>query len=343
MESFWQTGEPVLTTVLTILVPVLCGYFLAKRQILHEAALEDLSKLLIGFLLPCMIFTSVTGGLAHLDWCNGFLVMLASPVLTTVGFGTGWLLVRVFRVEKSARRVVTACAEFSNVGYIPFGLIPALMPVVTIFGDPKEATARGLIYIAMFLFFWTPLMWSLGVGMFRDKGDDRRKWWQAISPPFVAVVVGLLVGASPLEKFLVGEHPPLGFLQQGLYLLGSTTVPLVMLVLGGTLAEISWSGHVRLRPVLVVLLARTIVMPLLVFTLICLCVQQFGRPKDLLVLFILLLEGVMPPATNLAVIARRYQCYPQLVSGILLISYLVSLITIPLWLTWFLHWLGKLP
>lgn len=332
-----------LTTVLTILVPVLCGYFLARRQILHDAALEDLSRLLINFLVPCLIFTSVASGVGELDWRSGALLIFVSPLYTGAGLLLGWGLVRLFPVAESERRPVAACIGFANAGYIPFGLVPALVPEVGMFGDPQAATTRGLVYVAMFLFFWTPLMWSVGLNLFRDsrEKDQGGRWTRWISPPFVAVLAGMAVGAGPVEALLAGPGAPLSWLHEGLRWLGSTATPLVMLVLGGTLAEIHWAGQVRLAPVIAVVLARSILMPLLVFGAAAAAVQRWGPPSDSLALFVLLLQGAMPPATNLAVVARRYNCHPQLISGILLVSYLVALLSIPIWLTLFLRWLER--
>ena len=321
-------------------MPVLCGYVLARRRLLHDAALEDLSKLLINFLLPCFLFTGVVAGIATLDWKNGLILLLASPLYTFGGLALGWALARMMRIESNQRRAVTACIGFANAGYIPIGIVPALVAATDLFGETEAAKTRGLIYVAMFLFLWTPLMWSLGVNMFRAKADGERKWWQAISPPFVAVLIGVAIGSSPLQNLLVGINAPLGWLQEGLYMLGTTATPLVMLVLGGTLAEIHWNGHVRINAIASVVIARSIVMPLVVFGLIVLAVKQFGKPDDPLMLFILLLQGTMPPATNLAVIARRYDSHPQLVSAILLVSYLAALISIPLWLALFVRWLS---
>jgi predicted permease len=111
-------------------------------------------------------------------------------------------------------------------------------------------------------------------------------------------------------------------------MIGDTTVPLAMIVVGGCLAQIS-IRNINKQTIFSLFIAKLILLPLV--TLIFLA--YFKLPR--LVGFLVLLQAAMPPATSLALITRHYKVEDKLISQGIFLGHLLSLITIPLFLSLF--------
>lgn len=127
-------------------------------------------------------------------------------------------------------------------------------------------------YLALFMVGWSPCLWTLGYQIlnstsrplqpaYKNSGFSLYKlvdWWKKLmNPPLYGVLIGILVGATPLsylclpakymfdagrtESFLLSICPLIAIILQpileGANLLGSATVPLQTIVLASTLAS----------------------------------------------------------------------------------------------------------
>ncbi|KAK8460053.1 hypothetical protein SEVIR_2G266232v4 [Setaria viridis] len=77
-------------------------------------------------------------------------------------------------------------------------------------------------------------------------GVDFRKLF---APSTIAVIVGLILGATPLTKnALTGENAPLRALQESAELIGGAAVPAVTLIMGGNLLKAGLGGRSSVQP-----------------------------------------------------------------------------------------------
>jgi hypothetical protein len=169
----------------------------------------------------------------------------------------------------------------------------------------------------------TPYLWSLGVALVSGERVGGRRFLKNTfsSPPFLAIV--LSVGASLMGW---GTHVPKLVIDTASYA-GEITVPLIMIVLGGMLANIE--GDARSYPVAV---GTLLLIKLVAYPLLALLAIFFFRPPELLG-FVLLVEAATPPATNLAVIGSHYGSDTDLLNQGLVYSYAVSMVTIPVFIS----------
>lgn len=133
------------------------------------------------------------------------------------------------------------------------------------------------------------------------------------------VLYGLLFGV--LFQLLHIQLP--STILEGISLVGSASIPTVMLILGMQLAEIK-SNKFQLKYVNTVTFIRMILSPLVAILLV-----SFMPVNDMIhKVFILL--AAMPIAANTTMIASQFDVKPDFVSFTTLVTTLISLVTIPI-------------
>jgi predicted permease len=293
----------------------------AVRQIrwLSEEADRSLLKLVINLLLPCLIFTSVSGNPALREVGN----LALSPI---VGFGTLVLgLAAAMAVCKAGPRL-TGLADSDqrrtfalSVGTYNYGFLPVPL-VMVLFGDET----LGVLFVhnvGVGLALWT-------IGVMLLRGAVGRRWWRRIvNPPAIAVMVAVtfnLLGAT--------AHLP-EFVSTAVRWLGQATVPMALVLVGATIADQFRSG---VRPqnhgdgAKVIAWSLLLRMGLLpgAFLLVAILLPASDELKRVIVV-----EAAMPSAVFPVLLARHYGGDPATALRVVLSTSLVSLVTIPLWIS----------
>jgi len=154
-------------------------------------------------------------------------------------------------------------------------------------------------------------IWSVGLDMLsRSKLDDQTKG-PALSllkkiflePVNIAAAVGLAIGVTPAKAYFKAGAP-LAFLMEGAKQLGQACFPLMTLILGMNLAGGANSARVDKGSIVVITLLRLVVMPAICLGLQRLAAAQGLLPPDPMMQFVMLLQGAVPPAMQLGMVAK---------------------------------------
>jgi predicted permease len=218
--------------------------------------------------------------------------------------------------SREDRGLFLSLSAIQNSGYLPIPLAAAVLP--------KELLPPGLLLIFVYmlvmgLIFWSAGIWLITEGSVRDWRNNIRK---TVNPPIITLLFGLLFLWAPLRE----GYQSLAVLRESLDLIGNTTVPLVMFVLGGSLRDTSLikrSGGIV-----------TGISSLVKLAVIPACTLMAVRfiPMERTFAFVLVLQAAMPAALNHIVVARRYGGNVPLTARTLFVQYLLSLATMPLFL-----------
>ena len=287
------------------------GYFLAKKAILNRQGMDLLSHLVIEITLPAMIFSQLIQGfdfsLEPLWWT----FPLISFGITLLGLLVGGIFVKLIKDDEAKRQFLSLIA-FQNAGYFPLALAAALL-------SPKQAQVM-FIYIFLFLLGFNLVVWSLGVHFLSCQPKKRFELGSFFSPPVLATAITLVLVGLGVNKFI----PEI--ILRPLRLLGDSTLPLAMLVVGGSLGLIQ-IRRIQLKPVALLILAKLLILPFLGLALI----WRFSFPQ--LFSLLLIMQLAMPSATSLPLIITHYKGEDLLISQGVLFTHLFSLITVPLFLS----------
>jgi predicted permease len=295
------------------------GYVAVRIGILPTRAIKGLSKLVINVTLPSLII--VTMG-RHLDpsmiGLMGFSVVVAF-MMNSGGFVLALIARRLFiKKDDQSRNLFVSLSAIQNAGFLPIPLITAILP--------EETQAYGLLLVFFYMFVMNPLLWSVGISLITgdmSKGlrSNARK---VLNPPFIALSLGVLFMVPQVKAAFISLDVITGLLTT----IGKPTIPLALIILGGSFGEkLSLRGG-GLRMIAVSTAVKMIAVPLCVIGAVILTGPEyiFG--------LVLIIEASMPAAVNHIVIVRSFGGDIALTTRALFVQYALSVVTVPLFLFW---------
>ncbi len=307
VESFKVIGSAVGQ----IIVLGAIGFFLVKRNILNHPGLDALSKLVMEVTLPILIFCELAKNFTFHQYANWWIFPLLSIAITAVGLALGFIFLGLIKGHQEKLQFLSLSA-FQNSGFLPLVLVAAFLPA-----QQKETM---FIYLFLFLMGFNLVMFSLGVHLICFHKEKKFELASLFSPPVIATVFTLALIFFGLQRFIPGSA------LRSLRMAGDCTLPLAMFVVGGSLAEINL-GQVHKSAMVLITLIKLIIMPLLGLLLVI----KLKLPE--LIGLLVLLQLAMPCATTLSVITRYYKKDDLLVSQGIFFTHIVSIITIPVFLS----------
>ena len=291
----------VLLQVLTLFLLMMTGLGAVRFRVLDEKGVSGLNTLVLYFAQPCLILSRLQQDatpelLRELAWVF---------VLTCAVMACSALLAhRLFKGQARDRRaVLTNLAMASNCGFMGYPVITAA------FGE------GALIYAVMYVTAFNLMCWTLGSYYYGGA--------KAVDPLRLVRNPSILAIAAGLVLLLTGWRLP-GFLNNALELLGSTTTPVAMFVIGARLLGLR-REHLLDRPLLAACGLRLLVFPALVLLLRL-------TPLPEMVVNALYLCTAMPCAALTGMQADLYNCDKALASRGVAVSSALSMATVPLML-----------
>ena len=290
------------------------GYVLVKKSMLSHAGLEALSRLVIQVIFPALILTQMLTNFSFTLYPAWWIYPLISLMITTIGLLVGWALLKFLKAKTHKLQFLSLVA-FQNSGYLPLAIVAAMF-------TGQEAN-NIFIFIFLFLLGFDLVAWSLGIYMLTYEKQIKFKLANLLSPPVIANLASLALVALGLNKLIpAGVFKPL-------QMVGNCTLPLAMFVVGGNIALVQLK-HVDKKMISFLLLGKLIILPALGIAI----ALKLALPH--LLGFLIVMQLAMPSATSLSVIIRHYQKEDALISQGVFFSHIVSLFTIPLFLSLYL-------
>lgn len=300
-----------MTTFLLVIASLLAGVFLQRTAIDTARWIDRLNRYIINFALPALILANVPGLQLQPD---AFFPMLVPWLLVGISFAIAFALGKFLHWRLELVLAVALLMGLGNTAF--FGL-----PIVDLYLG-QEAVATAVIYDQLGSFLVFSLVATTTIALFsgaREAIGAQQVLWRVLGfPPFISLLVALLVPESMVPALLASL----------LDLVGITILPLAMLIVGLQLKIRIAPEH--LRPMLAVIGGKLLLTPLLVFYL--------GRviavePSIQQATF---LQSAMPPMVTPAILLIAARIAPEFVASTLGISTLVSFVTVPFWVYFFL-------
>lgn len=291
----------VLLQVLTLFILMLCGFCAAKWKLLDDQGLRGLNKLVLTFAQPALILHRLQADAS--PELIGELIWVFVLACVTIALA-GVISFRLFAKEEPQRRaVLTNLSMVSNCGFMGFPVIIATM------GD------GALIYAVIFLAAFNLMCWTLGAFYFGGRKAMRPQ--KLLTNPTIWAIAGGLI------LFLTGWKLP-DFLNDALSMLGGTTTPLTMFVIGARLISLRMA-HIRDTRLLLSCALRLVIFPAMILLLRL-------TPLPEMVVSSVYLCTAMPGAAMTAMQAELYDSDRELASRGVALSTALSMITVPLML-----------
>ncbi len=314
-------NRPVLN-VLQITFPffalVLCGYVAARKGILPHAAIPGLNSFVLFFALPCMLFRfGASTPIAQLLDSSVFGIYLFCA-LVIVAFTIA--VTKNQRIRWNDASLGALVAAFPNTGFMGVPLLVALLGA--------KAAGPAIITIVIDMVITS----SLCIALSRLDGADEHGFSKAAKTALKGMLSNpmpwsILLGTLASAISLTLPKP----LTVTLGLLADAASPVALFTIGAVLArsqmnahesheQIDWTDYV---PVAVI---KLFVHPILVL-LVALSAKQLGVPIDTFTLTVLILIATLPSASNVSLLAERFDANNGRIARIILISTALAFLT----------------
>lgn len=286
------------------------GYVLVKKNMLSSLGLEALSRLVIQIIFPALILNQMLRDFRFNLYPNWWVFPLLSLGITILGLAVGFLLLKLIKL-KTHKLQFLSFVGFQNSGYLPLAMVAAIFS--------GQELNDIFIYIFLFLLGFDLVAWSLGIYMLTYDKEVKFKLKNIFSPPVIANLSALLLIALGLNKLIPAT------VTKSLQMIGSCTLPLAMIVVGGNVALMHLE-RINKKTISFFLLGKLIILPALGLWI----ALRFGLPQ--LIGFLIVMQLAMPSATSLSVIIRHYKKEDALISQGVFFSHIIGLFTMPVFL-----------
>lgn len=279
------------------------GFACAKIGLTGPEFNRRVSGVVMNVLLVFTILYSVMNTDMEMDLADIGFVTLGFVVMFAVSAALGWVTAKLIRPGREREGITFFAVTFTNTVFLGFPVIESLYGPDGIF----VATISNVPF--------NLLAYTMGMAAVRG-GKGGLSLRKALSPPLIASIAAVLL-------FLSGVEVP-EFVADTCGTLSGATVPMSMLIVGTSLGSVSLKGALGNWRVMVVVLAKLIAAPVLVW----LVVRLFVTDELLLgVIVILASAPTAMLATLFAIECDRDEGYA---SGCVFIGTVFSALTMPL-------------
>lgn len=302
-----------LEQVVILFLLIIIGFVIKKLKVISNDMNRDISNLVMNVALPAFIIRAMNFSFEpDVLIKSGKLIVISVCVYSFV-ITFSFFVTKLMRVSGTTRDIYQYVITFSNVGYMGYPVIKALM------GD------IGVFYAALYNISFNVLTWTIGVYFLTrnnfekdEKVSNNKKIGikKFINPGLVAVIIGFIL-------FLFSIELPYT-IYKTLDIMGSLTTPLAMIFIGSILADVkAWEIFTEIK-VFIVCAIRLLILPVLVM----IALNALGFSGHLVSIPVII--TAMPAAANAAIMASRFNNDYHLTSKMVFLSTLFSIFTIPL-------------
>ena len=292
----------LINQVIVLFIIMVVGFYAKKKKFLNAETDKGLTELLINITLPFMIVTSfnikyeaemVSNAKQILIY--SFLIHISLIFISRLFF---------FKFAKGKQQVFRFITIFSNVGFMGYPVLES------IYGG------MGVFYAAIFNIPFNLLVWTIGVMLYTGEKDFKSIRKALTNPALMAVCIGMIF-------FIFSIRLPVP-VESSLKLIGSTTTPISMIIIGSILAGLKYKHIFSDLSIYYASAVRLLIIPVIVYV-----VLKLLKADEMLLNICVILQA-MPAAVTTAIIAEKYGGDGLLASQCVFITTIVSVITIPI-------------
>lgn len=296
-----------LQSILTMLIIGVIGFLIIQRiWINKEEILRFLGTIAIDISLPCMVFYSILKNFSIEKYPFWWSFPLWWIFFTIISF----ILSLIFTFLFKYKRETFVSFLFPNGIFFPVVIIQG------IFGFNSEFIP--LIFI--FTMFLPAFLFSTGHIFFKTKEKIRIK--RVLNPVLISTILAAILIITGLKKFIPE------FILNASNVLGQMTMPILFLILGGNMyLDFKNREKFEVFEIIKFTIIKNFIFPL-IFYLILLIIKPPG-----IIRMLMLMQAIVPPITAIPVVVKRSGGNTFIVNQYVFITFLVSTISIPFWIS----------
>ena len=304
----------IAQVMLTLFAIVVVGYVAGKKEYMGGTFDKRLSKLVIDITCPALILSSAMTG--ELPDRRYILPLLGISTLTYILLtGVALWMPRLLTKKKADEGAIGFALMFGNVGFMGYPI------VASIFGHEAVFYAAVLNVVNTFTVF------TIGTILITGKTVDGPKFQKKVlwSTPMISAYLTMLIVALRIEGIPT-------WISQPLSMIGNITVPAALLIIGSSMSQLPLRALLGTPSIYATTLMRLVVLPVaLYFLMRLLGFSDFVVGINTVVI-------AMPVATYGTILCLRHGKDTTLITEVTFITTLLSMLTIPLLVTFLLQY-----
>jgi malate permease and related proteins len=306
-----QSVQIILNTLALVAILLAIGFLTLKIKLVRKDHLEGISKLIVHILLPCTLFNLIVNSEAVLgDYLN------AMPYLALVGlvylflYGLGHLLAKLLKLQGQRKSVFRMFMIFGNITYFGIPLMTGLYP-----------NALSVLHLTQHNVLDAMVLWSFGILILNPSLKSRSPITivkTILTPTMIALLAGLVfmslgwkVPSMP-NSIIKGLADSLKFIS--------------LVYMGMLLATIDVKPVLKDKSVYVLIFVKMIFVPLLLYGF----ASFFFIDQSSVILA--LMFG-LPGMIMVSILVSLYDSDTEYAAGIVFLTTIAALITLPLLVT----------
>jgi predicted permease len=307
-----------LTQVIITLLFIIPGFILCKWKKESANHLATLSRILVYICGPCMIVSSFIG-MGEFKWedFKNMGIFFAISLLLQALFILVLFLIFKNRISDAKYRIFTIGSVMGNVGYFGLPLVSMLV------SDPIVS-----VYSCLYVCSMNIIVFTFGVYALTLEKKYMSVKEALINPSVIGLVIALILYFTGFYRIKGTDDAPIIFgkaLFDAIALLGKTTTPICMIVLGVRLATVDFLKLFKRPFVYLTILTKMIIFPAFCyFTVRYIPFLNYSFKASILIL------SATPCAAIVLNLAEMHHKEEELSANTVLLTTLVSFITIPL-------------
>ena len=286
---------------------ILVGFVGARVGVIKPEISKGISSIVVKITNPLLILSSVLSGEHLLSKVQVLELTGLAVAFYLLTIGLSFLLPWLLHLPKDQVGVYRFMLIFSNTGFIGYPIVTSLFGEETIF------------YVSIFVLIFQFFCWSYGVHLISGTDRFRISWRMLLSPCLACAIVAYAL-------YMLDFREPL-ILYPATKYIGDLTSPLIMLVIGSSLARIRMETVFTNWRLYVLIGIKMVAIPLVMF-----CVLRSFVANEL-ILGVSTVILCMPIATNSTILCFEYGADDTIASSGVFLSTLLCLVTIPALMT----------
>jgi predicted permease len=299
----------VLQSVLILLGIGIVGFWVARRNVIPENVQGFLVQLAVNIALPCLVFSSIVTNFSPEKFPGWWQLPLWWFVFAAISLAL--TLVTMFVSRKETR------SEFAINLFYQNGLFFPLIIIGGVFG--QDASYLPELYIFIIIH---PVMFFSTYPYFFKKTTEQIQqetpWHRIVNPILVATILAIAVQLIGVKDYLPD------FVHSILETLGRMALPLIMIILGGSLyLDFKQKGKIYYKEIIKFLIIKNIVFPLALIGILVLWQPSYS------IALLFLLQAAVPPVTATPILTERAGGNKAISNQFVLSSVVFSIISVP--------------
>lgn len=301
----------IIQQMIMIFLLIAIGVILHRTKLIKEDGSKQISNIILKVTNPALLLTSSLSGtdrISNSEFVTGvifYIIMYLSLIVLS------FIIPMILRIEKSKRYSYIMMTIFGNVGFIG-------IPLAT-----EVLGADSLIYVSVCNLFFSIIIYTFGISVFEktvNKTKENRKKGFHL-PGWINV--GTICACITVILYTTGQSLP-QMLNDVLSYAGRSTTFLSMLVLGVSVSTMNPKKVFTNLKLYIFVIIRLVIVPIVMITIF-----KLFTDSPMLISSLTLMCSISFANMPL-MFAKSYGVNDEDISGGIILSTIMSLITIPI-------------